>query len=249
MAVTAAGELATGLAGQSWDIAAPRDLHEHRPRLQRSPSGLPGDVRKPRAHRTGITRELDVGPRCQDARATTPKLRPRKDDLTGPAGTHERGSLDRAGRGSQDDGRARSCGTHGQHVTGVPVRRVRISEGIVTVVPEHHEAQVSHGREHSGSGPDHDGDVPATDLQERLVARRRTQVCGEDPVPVGAVATQAQSQGRIEPGDVTGIGGDDKDPAARRRCGEDEMSNGISRVETGSARPDRPRTGRIGSEG
>ncbi len=156
VAVHAAGRLAAGLAGQPRHVAAARHLHQHRAALERRLRGLPRHVRQPGRRgppRRGRGRSSEPEARTRGASrrtsargATTSRAQPVRDEAWAP-------------RPSARSTRAREPapverGAQGEHLAGVPVRRVRLGEAVVAVVPQHDEPEVGDRGEHRGTGAD-----------------------------------------------------------------------------------------------
>ena len=98
---------------------------------------------------------------------------------------------------------ARVVGAQQQDLAGVGVRRARLGEEVVAVVPLGHQTEVVDRGEGGRPGARDDLDVPAGDGEEGPVARGRAEVGGQHDVPVRA---EGGGQGRVEPGQVTGVG-------------------------------------------
>ena len=119
----------------------------------------------------------------------------RHGQLVGPAGAEQVVGLDRAGEPAQQRGGALTLGAQQQRLAGVRVRRPRLGVQVVTVVPDHHQTQVVHGREGRRTGADHDPASTAGDGQEVAVAPGRARLRGQrrraGPSPSTAVSARS----------------------------------------------------------
>ena len=80
-----------------------------------------------------------------------------------------------------------------------------IGEAVITVVPQHHETEIVHGREHRCPGADHDCASTATYFEEGPVARSRTEIGGQ-----GGGIEPRGTKGCVQPGDIASVGRHDQ---------------------------------------
>ena len=105
-------------------------------------------------------------------------------------------------------------GTQQQHLEGMRVRRSRLGEAVVAVVPDRHQAEVANGREGRRSGAEHDLHDAARQPRGRRGSgrpgrgRRSARRSASGPTSVG--------QRRLDPRDVVGVGDADDGCRARR---------------------------------
>ena len=235
MADGAEGRRTAAVAGEPGRVADARRLHQHRPRLDGVAQQVERLGRHPGRAGTGVALEVVVGVAGQvhgDALAYDVA---RADDLGGPAGAEEVLRLD-AARVRRQHGRAAGLlRAHEQHLAGVGVRRPRLVVEVVTVVPDRHQAEVLHRREHGGAGADHDAHRPAADRQERAVALRRAGVGRQHHV---AALPQPLGERRVEPSDVAVVGHADERAAARGGGRDHGLGQDLGPVVAGQHRPD-----------
>ena len=136
--------------------------------------------------------------------------------------------LDEVGdrRRPDEAGREHRCPLVGgpcqQHLADVRVRRPRLVEQVVAVVPPGDQAEVAHGREGGGAGADDDVDMAAQRLEEGGVPGLGALVGGQPRVPARA---EHVGERRLHPPDVAVVGHDEDASATRggrrpRRLGE-----------------------------
>ena len=131
-----------------------------------------------------------------------------------------------------------SCGAHEQHLAGVGVRRPRLVVQVVAVVPDRHQTEVLHRREHGGAGADHDAHRPAADREERAVALGRAGVGRQHHV---AALPQPLGERSVEPSDVAVVGNADEGSPAGSRRRHHGLGEHLGPVVAGKHRPDGPR--------
>ena len=180
-AAPATGGLAAAGARHGGQVAAARDLHEHRGAgAERGPRGLEGHRGHARRAGGGVAEQLAVvladrghaGPALADRR-------PVGDDVVRPAAGDEQGRL--GGAGEPGDQQRRAVAVRAGHgdVAGVRVGRAGLGEGVVAVVPHRDEPGLGHRGEGGGAGADDDAHVPAGDREPAAVALGGAEVGGE----------------------------------------------------------------------
>ena len=142
-------------AREPGDVAAPRDLHQDGPVLQRTPRRLEREVRQARGAGGGVPGELRVLPGVPDAGHRRPDALPVRRERVRPPRFDELGRVGGAREPPDQRRRARPVGAQGEHLARVRVRRVRLGVDVVPVVPQHDQPEVGDGREHRGAGPHH----------------------------------------------------------------------------------------------
>ena len=238
VADAAQGRRTASVAGEPGRVADARCLHEHR-------SGLHGIAqqrvrlgRHPGRPCARVALEVVVGVAGEVHRDALAYDVARRHDLGGPPGAEEVLRL-HAARVRRQHGRAAGLlGAHEQHLAGMGVRRPRLVVEVVAVVPDRHQPEVLHRREHGGAGADHDAHGPAADRQERAVALRRAGVGRQHHV---AALPQPLGERRVETSHVAVVGNaDERAPAGRSRR-HDGLGEDLGPVVAGQHRPHGPR--------
>ena len=88
--------------------------------------------------------------------------------------------LERGGGGPQDAGGAGDLGAHDRHVAPVVEGRLRLLEGGLVLLVDHHEPQVGKGREDGRAGADDDAGLPHRHGHPRVEALAGRQVAVPD---------------------------------------------------------------------
>ena len=230
----AVGRRAAVVARQPGRVADSRRLHQHRPGA--TPS------RSSRSASRG-SREWAAGSRPVAARRRRRPTRSRTvargawTSLAQPVRTRYSASTLRAWAASTA-AQPVWLGAQEQHLAGVGVRRPRLVEEVVAVVPDRHQAEVVHRREGGGAGADDHAHGPASYGQEGGVALGRARVGAEHDV---AALAQAVGQGGVEPGHVAVVGSADQRAAPAGDGRDDGLGEQVGPVVAGQHRPHRPR--------
>ncbi len=167
-AVPAPRHRAAAGAGQRRDVSAPRDLHERpdaRPPARRARCAVPSTA----AARCGLPGRVPGRRRCRPgpppARSVVAHHRAGRDKVMGPPAAHQRVRLGCPGIAADDCGTAQLvCPQHG-HLAGMRIRRARLGQVVVTVVPDDDQAEIRDGREYRAAGADHQPGLTAQHLQ------------------------------------------------------------------------------------
>ncbi len=104
-------------------------------------------------------------------------------------------------------------GAQREHLPGVRVGRAGLGVQVVTVVPEHHKAEVADRREHRGAGARHDRRLAAQRREPAAVPFGGAEVGGERDVG-GVMAFERLA----DPREVARVGHDDHHATARARA-------------------------------
>ena len=141
---------------QRGHIAAARHLHQHRRAgLQRGARGPQRHRRQPGGARgrVALLRVAAVLER-DDARRAGPHHRTRRHQIVRPAAAHQRLRLGGARVAADQRRAAQLVRAQHRHLAGVRVRRARLGQRVVAVVPHHHQTEIGDGREHRAAGAD-----------------------------------------------------------------------------------------------
>ncbi len=166
----------------------------------------------------------------------------------GPAGADQGEGLDRAGEAAEQERGLLLLGAQQQHLADVGVRRPRLGQEVVAVVPERDQPEVVDRRERGGAGAEHDPAAAAGHGEEVAVAGGRAGVGGERHVV--ALAQDGGERG-VDPGDVAVVGHDQQRPAPAGPGVGGGVGEGGGPVGGRRRRPDRARRppgGEVGEE-
>jgi hypothetical protein len=100
----------------------------------------------------------------------------------------------------------------GQHLAGVPVRRVRLVEGVVAVIPEDEQCGINDRGESRRASAEDDPHATGRSPEEVGVAPLWTQLSRQRDE---GIRPDSFTQGRIESGDIPSIGRNDDHAAVR----------------------------------
>ncbi len=243
-AAPAAGRRPAGLTGQAGGVPVPGGLQQHRALLQAGTDRVEGLLRQACGARERVALQVEVGVSGdRHLGAALPEHLPGRHHLAGPAGPQQQLALRRTREAADQRGAALLVGPLQQHLAGVQVGRVRLGVQVVTVVPDRDQAQVLHGGERRGAGPDHDLHRTAGDGEEGAVALGRAEVRGQRDV---MALPQRGPQRRVDAGDVAVVGHAQQRPAARGVRRGDRLGQQRRPVLPGSRRPHRPGTPAVG---
>ena len=171
----AAGYRAAAPAGQRRDVTPPRHLHQHRrPGLQRRAGGAQRDRRQARGAGRRIAR-LGVSTVIERDHpwAAGAHHRTCGDDVVRPSAAHQRVRFGGTGVTADQRRAPHLMGAQHRHLPGVRIRRPRLGQRVVAVVPHHDQPQIAHRREHRAAGADHQPCAAAQCGQPAPVARGR----------------------------------------------------------------------------
>ena len=203
-------------AAQGRDVAAARHLHQHRPAGQPVTRGAQDQAGQPRGLGCLIPGEFAVAARGPDRGGVVAEHGPARDDRPRPAAGHEAGGLGRPGEPADQDGGAGAVRAQREHLAGVRVGGARLGVQVIAVIPEHHESEVTHRREHRRTSPRHHPLRAAPDGQPASVPFGGSEVRGQRDMPAG---TELRGERLVQQGEVARIGnhGQGAPPGRRRR--------------------------------
>ncbi len=233
----AQGGVAAAAAREPRRVAHAGCLHEDGALLDRrphQPQRLAGQARRAGG---GVPVEVAVVVAAQVHRDPAAHHVARGGDLGGPAGAQEVLRLDAAGVRGEHRRAAGLLGAQEEDLAGVGVRRPRLVEQVVAVVPHRHQAQVADRREGRRPGADHDAHRAAAQRQERPVALGRAGVGRQHDV---ASLPHPPGQGAVEPVEVAVVGHADQRPAPRRGGGDNRLGQHVAPVVARHDAPDHP---------
>ena len=115
---------------------------------------------------------------------------PRGDQVVRPTAPHQRLRLGGAGIAADQRGAAQLMRPQHRHLAGVRIRRPRLGQAVVAVVPHDHQTKVGDGREHRAAGAD---DQPRAAAQHRQPAA----VPRAGPSPADSATTRDSSTWRM----------------------------------------------------
>ncbi len=98
-----------------------------------------------------------------------------RDQVVGPPAAHQRVRLGGPGVATDHCGAAQLVRPQHRDLAGVRVRRPRLGQRVVAVVPDDHQAQIGDRREHRAAGADDQPGLPAQHRQPAPVPLRGTQ--------------------------------------------------------------------------
>ncbi len=160
----AARGLPAPLTRQPRHIPPPGHLHQHRPVLEPLAHHLPRQRRQPRRPCGRVPRLVGVTDRT-DERRRGPHLLALGRQRPRPARLHQLRRLDRAAQPPQQEPRPLRHRPLQQHFPRMRLRCMRITVTTVPVIPDSHQPQIPHRREHSCPRPDHGPHRPPADRQ------------------------------------------------------------------------------------
>ena len=244
LAVPAARRRPAVGARQRRQVAAAGHLDQHRPAGERVPGRAPGQARQPgrAGGRVGgllgvVTGDQDPWRRAAQHRAGGPHR-------AGPAGADQLGGFRRTGEAPHEQAAALPQRAQAEHLAYVRVGSVRLGVQVVPVVPDDHQPEVLHGREHRGAGADHRAGRPAAHREPAPVALGRAEVGRQHDM---AVAAEARGQGVVDAGHVTPVGEHHQRPAPAGQGGGHRERHRVRPVGTRQGGPDGAR-GATGTE-
>ncbi|AGL19428.1 hypothetical protein L083_5918 [Actinoplanes sp. N902-109] len=225
--------------GHRRQIAPPRHLDQHgSPCLQCLPRRLPRQTRQPRGHRPRIPRQLRIIPGGSYRRRPPPHRLASRHDLLGPARLDQQLRFSRTGEAADKRSAPRQLSPGQQHLTRVRVGRPRLGMQVVPVVPDDHQPQPSHRREHRRPRPRHH--------RHPVPAGRQ-----EPPVPLGRPGSSLQShmpprterlpQGPVDPLQIPRVRNDDDHPTPTARRSSGGPGDPRRPILPGQRGPHRPR--------
>ena len=237
VADAAQGRRAASVAGEPGRVADARCLHEHRSGLHGISQQRVRLGRHPGRPSARVAFEVVVSVTGEVHRDALAHDVPRRHDLCGPTRAEEVLRLHTAGVRRQHGRAAGLLGAHEQNLAGMGVRRARLVVQVVTVVPDRHQSEVLHRREHGGAGADHDAHRPAADRQKRAVALRPGRCLppaprGDPPQPFG--------ERSVETSHVAVVGNADEGAPAGRSRRHHGLGENLGPVVAGKHRPHGP---------
>jgi hypothetical protein len=174
---------ATPSARQRRHVAAAWDLHENgRTTLQCIACMPPGKTRQPSRLGCGIASQLRiVARRLDEGRVLTDDGAICGERLR-PPGFQQRLAFRRTSEPADEQTCPGQVTPEHSDVARMRVRRTRLGQRVVAVVPDDKEAQLAHRCEHCGPGSDDDPHGSPADGEETPIALRRSDVGVQDDV-------------------------------------------------------------------
>ncbi len=134
-------------------------------------------MRQPRRPSSGIAGKIRIRlPRDVHRRRRRPDHRAIRDELTGPPGLQQRGSLGRSREPAEQGGAFLPIRPQEKHFARMRIRRARFGVRVVAVVPQRDEPEIGDRREGGRAGADDDPCAAPQGGQERAIPRGRAEV-------------------------------------------------------------------------
>ena len=241
--VRAPGLGAAAGAGDPDEVAATWHLDQNGAAGEGLPGGSQGQAGQPRHHGALVLGEfLVVGGRLDPRRGGAQRLAIGAKRAR-PAGRDQLRQLGGAGEAADQGGRARAVGAQGEDLPRVGIRGMGLGVQVVAVVPEHHQAEVPHRREHRGPGARDDQGLAAQGREPATVSLRGAELGGERDVagrPGGRARGRHQrGQGLVDAGQVARVGDHDDGATAGARGGDGGPSDLLRPGRSGKRGPGR----------